>query len=266
MEMNTTNTSREMGVANPPVESTPDAFRRIWHGVRDRILAGLLVILPIMITLWVIRWLYTWLEAYVIDPFAMLVLWKARRVQGEPDLPPWFENYAAPVIAIVFILALLYGCGFLAQSRLRHGIDRLLLRVPVISVIYDAVRNVLQGLDKPAAKAQPQRLVLIAFPHPGMRLPAFVTSTCRDIKTHKTLLCVYVPTTPVPTSGFFLMVPEDEVTELNWNTEQTLQAIISGGLTAPQEVSYFAAASAAGMVSRLAPGAEGVSADRQAGS
>ena len=72
-----------------------------------------------------------------------------------------------------------------------------------------------------------------------MRVPAFVTSTCRDVETRKALLCVYVPTTPVPTSGYFLLVPEDEVTELDWTPEQTLQAIISGGLTAPPVISYF---------------------------
>ena len=86
---------------------------------------------------------------------------------------------------------------------------------------------------------RPQRVVLVAFPHPGMRVPAFVTATCRDVETQKALLCVYVPTTPVPTSGYFLIVPEDEVTELDWSPEQTLQTIISGGLTAPPEVRYF---------------------------
>jgi uncharacterized membrane protein len=50
---------------------------------------------------------------------------------------------------------------------------------------------------------------------------------------------VYVPTTPVPTSGFFLLVPEEEATELNWDSQQTLQAIMSGGLTVPPVVSYF---------------------------
>ena len=82
-------------------------------------------------------------------------------------------------------------------------------------------------------------MVLVTFPHPGVKLPAFVTGTCRDVGTDKVVLCVYVPTTPVPTSGFFLLVPEDEVTELNWNTEQTLQAVMSGGLTSPREVSFF---------------------------
>ena len=100
--------------------------------------------------------------------------------------------------------------------------------------------------SSPSGKPTPQRVVLVSFPHPGMRLPAIVTSTCRDVTTGKTLLCVYVPTTPVPTSGFFLIVPEEDTTELNWDIQQTLQAIISGGLTAPPEVTYYRAAMSAG--------------------
>jgi uncharacterized membrane protein len=96
-------------------------------------------------------------------------------------------------------------------------------------------------------------MVLVKFPHPGTKLPAFVTGMCRDQETQKNLLCVYIPTTPVPTSGFFLLVPEDEVTELNWDAEQTLQAIISGGLTAPPEVSYFSTRLATNVKPAAAP-------------
>ena len=66
----------------------------------------------------------------------------------------------------------------------------------------------------------------MAFPHPGMKVPAFVTGSCRDAETQKVILQVYVPTTPVPTSGYCLLVREKEVVELNWTPEQTLRAII----------------------------------------
>ena len=92
---------------------------------------------------------------------------------------------------------------------------------------------------------RPQRMVLVAFPHPGMKVPAFLTGTCRDVQTQKVILCVYVPTTPVPTSGYFLLVPEEEAIELNWTAEESLQAIISAGLTAPPQVSYFRSTPAA---------------------
>jgi uncharacterized membrane protein len=114
-----------------------------------------------------------------------------------------------------------------------------LKRVPIFSQIYNPVQQIFQSLEKGPEQQKPMRMVLVTFPHPGVKLPAFVTGTCRDVQTQRTVLCVYVPTTPVPTSGFFLLVPEEEVTELNWNTEQTLQAVMSGGLACPRDVSYF---------------------------
>jgi uncharacterized membrane protein len=134
---------------------------------------------------------------------------------------------------------LLYGLGFFVHSRLRRVIDWVLLRVPVMSIVYNGVRNVFQALDRQRGQQRLQRAVLITFPHVGVKAPAFVTATCRDMETQKVLLCVFVPTSPMPASGFLLLVPEEEVTELNWSPEQTLQAIISVGLTALPEVRYF---------------------------
>jgi uncharacterized membrane protein len=82
-------------------------------------------------------------------------------------------------------------------------------------------------------------MVLVPFPHPGTKVPAFVTSSCRDIATGRVLVCVYVPTTPVPASGFFLLVPEEDITQLNWTVEESLQAVISGGLTTPPTVHFY---------------------------
>jgi uncharacterized membrane protein len=228
----------------PPADPAPSAARRVWHGVRARILGGLLLVLPILITLWVIHWLYSVLESYVIDPLAQLVLWQVRQHQPQTELPFWFEKYGAPLIALLLALLLLYFLGFFVRSRLRRAVDWVLLRLPVVSVVYNGVRKVIQTLESQPGKQRPQRVVLVAFPHPGMRVPAFVTGTCRDAETHKVILCVYVPTTPVPTSGYFLLVPEDEVTELDWTPEQSLQAIISAGLTAPPQVRYFKAGTA----------------------
>jgi len=161
--------------------------------------------------------------------------------RGQPDaqLPFWFETYAAPLVGILIALLVLYVLGFFVHSRLRRFVDWFLRRVPVISSVYNGVQSVFRALDKQPGQQRPQRIVLVAFPHPGMKVPAFVTSSCRDIETQRVVLCVYVPTTPVPTSGYFLLVPEQEVTELNWSSEEALQAIISAGLTAPPEVRYF---------------------------
>ncbi|MGL4552983.1 MAG: DUF502 domain-containing protein [Gemmataceae bacterium] len=197
-------------------------------------LEGLIALLPMVVTFWIVYWLYSTLFTYVLEPLGMLVMWKGRRL----ELPDWFEYYVAPVFAILLAVLIVYVCGVMAHSWLMRFVQSVILRVPLVSSIYDAVRGVLAGLGKPTDKPKPQRVVLVPFPHPGMRLPAIVTSSCRDLTTEKSILCVYVPTTPIPTSGFFLMIPEDEVTELNWDVQQTLQAIVSGGLTAPHDISY----------------------------
>lgn len=213
--------------------------RSVWQRTKGRIIGGLLIVLPILITVWVVYWLYSNLEKKVIDPVARLVLWKARWGQADAELPYWFETYAAPLIAILLVFILLYFLGFFVHSRLRRVVDWVLLRVPVMSGVYDGVRNVFQSLERQRGRQRPQRVVLIPFPHPGMKAAAFVTATCRDIETQKVLLCVYVPQSPLPTNGHLLLVPEEETTELNWGPDQTLQTLISGGFTAPQEVSYF---------------------------
>jgi uncharacterized membrane protein len=190
MATNTAAGTQPAGTSTESAHPARTAFVQGWHKVRNRLLEGLLVILPLLVTLWVIHWLYTKLEYYVIDPLAVLVLWKARQLQKAPDLPYWFETYVAPIIAIFIALAILYCCGALAHSRLRRIIDQAFLRVPVVSHIYDAVRGVLQCLEKPSEQRTPQRVVLVSFPHPGMRLPGIVTATCRDVVTGKALLCV----------------------------------------------------------------------------
>jgi uncharacterized membrane protein len=232
-------------VTGPPgrpglqTNATPTALRIAWLSIRGRILGGLLLVLPLVIALWVVYWLYSALEKYLIDPLARLVLWNVRHGQPDADLPPWFENYAAPLIGVVIVLLLLYGLGFFVNSRLRRVLDALMLRVPGVSIVYNGVRQLFQTLERQGDRARPQRVVLVPFPHPGMKTPCFVTSSCQDVETGKVILCVYVPTSPVPTSGYFLMVPEDEVVESGWSSEKTVETILSGGLTAPPEVRYF---------------------------
>jgi uncharacterized membrane protein len=198
-----------------------------------------MLVLPIVITLWVIYWVYSRLERYVIDPLAIFLLRQIEGHEHDTQLPYWFEMFAAPLIAILIALLLLYVLGFFVRSRVQATIDWVMMRLPVVSIVYKGVRNLFQTLERKRGQERPQRVVLVPFPHPGLRVPGFVTATCRDIDTQRTLLCVWVPTSPMPTVGYVLVVPEDHVTELNWSAEQTVQTLLSSGLTAPPEIRYF---------------------------
>lgn len=212
--------------------------------IRNRVIAGLFVVLPVFITFAVIGWLYNVLYYYALGPIAEYL----KNAYMSPDEAKaisdsmtdgayWLDAFFS-LLAVVSLLAILFVAGMFAQSRLHRVFNWVLLKVPGIKTIYAAVSNVFNSVSGTQGVKDFKRVVLVEFPHPGMKAPAFVTNECVDVATKKTILCIYVPTTPVPTSGYMLMVPEDDVVPLNWDLEQTLQAIVSGGITVPASVSY----------------------------
>lgn len=237
-----------------------------WYGdfrlFRNRIIPGLLVVLPFFITYAVVKWLYDVLYTYAIGPIA----WVLRRyslggaesdngnVQGNgavvADAVPstvahefasqgYVIDIISSIMAFIIVLAILYIAGMFARTRFHRMIDWILLTVPGINTIYRVVSKVFDAISSSQDTGNFKRVVLVEFPHPGMKVPAFVTSECTDEATGKLILCVYVPTTPVPSSGYMLLVPESEVTPVSWDLEITLQAIVSGGLTVPKTVTYY---------------------------
>ena len=224
-------------VVSQSLLTPPHGRRGVIANIRGRIIAGLLLALPFFVTFWIVYWLYQTLDDYVIAPVARLVVRLAEG--GAETVPSWFTTWVAPLLGLVTVGVLLYFLGFFAHTRLAKLFDRFLLRVPIVTSIYSAVSRMFQSLGGAGDMSRFKRVVLVSFPHPGMRSPGFVTASLRDEATGRTILCIYVPTTPIPTSGYMLMVPEDEVTELCWTLEETIQAVVSFGLSAPETVQYF---------------------------
>ena len=222
------------------VDGVKPKKRTIIKIIRNRIVAGLFVALPFFITFLVIVWIYRLLLDMVIGPIArqLTKIWFPGSQFDE--VPAWAEYVVAPLAALLFVLALLFIAGMFFRSRLHRIVDWVLLNVPGVNVVYSAVKNVIDaiGHSNQQSAEKFKRTVLIEFPHPGTKVPAFVTSECTDVATGKRILSVYVPTTPVPTSGYMLLVPETDVVELDWDLNETLQAIVSGGITMPGEVRY----------------------------
>jgi uncharacterized membrane protein len=233
--------------ANGPVPYPNEigALRSLAAAIRTRIIAGLLLALPIALTFWILYWLYSTVQAMVVTPMTRVY---DRFVQTPP---PWWGQWAAPPIAVALLLVVLYVLGLLVRSSLLSALDWVLLRVPVVTTIYKALRNVSQSVASQMQNQKYQRVVLVEFPHPGARALAFVTNTLQDVKTGRTILCVCVLTGVMPPSGFTLYVPEESVTEVDWSVNQCLQAILSGGMTSPASIHYhngLHAAAAAGPI------------------
>jgi uncharacterized membrane protein len=229
-----------MASPNPPAEET-GMLRAAIDAIRTRVIGGLLLALPIALTFWIIYWLYSTLKQVVLDPIVWAVRFAiTRETSAAVPVGFWWDQVASPLIAIILVVTILYFLGLFVRTRLHQLVDWVLLRVPVVTTIYKALRNVFKSLDDQVrGNSQFKRVVLVEFPHPGSRALAFVTNTLHDATTGRSILCVCVLTGVVPPAGFTLFVPEDQVTDIDWSVNETLQAILSGGITTPPTVHYF---------------------------
>lgn len=229
-----------MSVPIAPVpEPFPEAPRSLFAAIRARILSGLFLALPILITGWIIFRLYSLFRDYVLDPFFRGMSYLRERDAFYASLPEWWDHFVAPLFALILVALSLYLLGLVVRSRVYRMLDRLLLRVPVVTTIYQAVSGLFAALENQRKAAQFKRVVLVEFPQPGMRSLGLVTNSLTDTRTGRTILCVCVLTGVMPPTGFTLFVPEESVTDLPWTLNQALQAIVSGGLTAPESITYF---------------------------
>jgi uncharacterized membrane protein len=243
--MTTLGTTIDGPPAAGPSPRERGAVRAFFGAIRTRIVGGLILALPIAITFWIVYQLYLTLQGLVIEP----TIWVIRQAVGPErfrDFPAWWRTYVSPVVAIGCVLALLYFLGLFVSTRVARLIDWIMSRVPVVTTIYHAVRGVFQSLGDSKGPGRFKRVVSIAYGGPGLRVPGFVTQSMREAGTGRTILSVFVPFAPLPTSGFVLLVPEEEVVDLGWTVQETMQGIVSGGLSMPASVRFPAGPQAVG--------------------
>jgi uncharacterized membrane protein len=219
--------------------------RGLFNSLRTQLISGLIFTLPIVITFWIVYWIFLTLERFLLNPVAYIIHRIHAWMRNYPafqelTLPDWWYNIASPVLAIVLMLVILYGMGLFFRSWIYRTLDWLLLHVPIVATIYRAVRNVVNSLGAQLrGGADFKRVVLVPFPHQGARSLAFVTNSLHDVTTGRTILTVCVLTGVMPPAGFTLFVPEESVTNIAWSANDTLQAILSGGITAPPTIHFF---------------------------
>ncbi|MDC0071120.1 MAG: DUF502 domain-containing protein [Alphaproteobacteria bacterium] len=206
------------------VKLKPSLFSKI----RTYFLTGIVVAAPITVTGWVAIWFIQsvdgWFSPFAPDSFGSL-----------PFSIPGFGIISA------FIILTLLGAltsNFFGNAVINYG-ERLVDRLPIIRNIYGALKQIFQTI---ASKSDNnfQRVVMLEYPRKDCWAIAFVTTEAKgEIKANhdKELLCVFLPTTPNPTSGFLLFVPKEEVIELDMSVESAAKLIISAGLVMPEKKS-----------------------------
>ena len=211
-------------------------WRRYWNVARNAVrryfLAGLLAFAPIGITIWAIAWIIRQLDGLMLPRVIALLF---PNLEQPPSLPPLVG------LLFTFVVILLSGVlvrHFFGHELVRFG-ERLLARVPVARSIYNAVKQLFEALVSGSdSKSSFNSVVLVEYPRKGIWGIAFVTGyasgplkAALDVGP---LLNCFIPTTPNPTSGFYLLVPEADVVALDITVEDAFKAIMSAGLVTPE--------------------------------
>lgn len=197
------------------------------NALRKWLATGLLVVVPAVITAWVLEWVISTLDqTLLILPAA----WHPDRLLG----------FHVPGFGVLLALGILLLVGAVASNfvgrKLVDWWNGLLHRIPIVRSIYSGVKQVSDTVFSENGNAF-RTAVLVQWPHAGMWTIAFVTGTPRgDTANHlppEDYLSVYVPTTPNPTGGYFVLVKASDCVELRMSVDEALKYIVSMGVVAP---------------------------------
>ena len=203
----------------------------IWIQLKDclktNLIAGLLFLTPVAATFYFLKFLINWIDKItkIIPP----------QYRPENLLP-----FPVPGTGIIILFCILFITGFLVRNYIGRKLvsvwENIISRIPLINKIYVSIKQLLETIISGTGKDF-KRVVLVEFPRTGIYSLAYVTGVAvgeLQKKTNKKVINVYVPTTPNPTSGYYLVVPEDEVIPLEMSVEDSFKLLISGGIINPE--------------------------------
>ncbi len=206
--------------------------------LRKAFFTGLLLCLPLAVTIWIVYQAIN-LAATPVKHFVLYGLQTAFAISDEFARSFWVEQLVLVISALIVVVALTF-IGLLSRYFLGRFIieifEGIIERVPMIKSVYNATKQIVATFGM-KNKATFKQVVLVQFPHPGCRTVAFVTN--RDPGEISEALGggpyvhVFVPTTPNPTGGYFLVLPERDVIPLKMSVADGMKLIVSGGAVLP---------------------------------
>ena len=194
--------------------------------VRKYFITGLLIWIPLVITIWVLK--------VIFDALDQSLLLLPVSFQTENWLGVHIPGLGAILTILIVFLSGVFATNFFGAQLVELWHD-VLHRIPVVNSIYSSVKQISDTLFSSSGQAF-RKALLVQWPHPGMWTIAFLTGTPGgDVQNHlpPDCLSVYVPTTPNPTGGYFVIVRRDQVIELDMTVDQALKYIISMGVAPP---------------------------------
>jgi len=185
----------------------------MWQTIKRRIFAGLIALMPIMATYWIIRLLFDFLDRFS-GPLLKII---GVQIPG-----------LGIILTILFIFIIgLFVTNVLGRTVLRWS-EIAVAKVPIVSTIYNSIKQITGAFSGSTAKSF-QRVVLIEYPRKNLWTMAFVTNESKN-KNGDLFYHLFVPTTPNPTSGVFIIVPKNDAIHPDISVESGLKTIVSGGI------------------------------------
>lgn len=197
--------------------------------------AGLAIVLPGVISIAVLAWLFGTV-ANITD--TLLIFLPRSLTHHDQGLGRMYWYWS--VVALALAICLITIVGLLARNyfgkRMIEWVDMTMLRVPLLNKVYSATKQVNEAFSSSNKNAF-RTVVLVEFPRPGVHSIGFITSEQPpevQARLNEKVVCVFVPTTPNPTGGFLLLVPEEKVTKLQMSVPDGIKYIISLGSILPE--------------------------------
>ena len=185
----------------------------MWQIIKRRIFAGLIALMPIMATYWIIKLLFEFLDRLAQPLLAVIGI----QIPG-----------LGIILTILFIFIIgLFVTNVLGRTILKWS-EIIVARVPIVSTIYNSIKQITGAFSGSTAKSF-QRVILIEYPRRNLWTMAFVTNESKN-KKGDIFYHLFVPTTPNPTSGVFIIVPKKDAIHPNISVESGLRTIVSGGI------------------------------------
>lgn len=201
---------------------------RLLQRVRNNFLTGLVVVAPIILTLYVIYLIVTFIDTRVIP-------WVPAAYNPATYLGTDIPGYGVVIFILVTTVVGMATKGLFGRQMVRMG-EGLVDRTPVVRSIYNAVKQIVETIFA-QSKSSFQKACLIEYPRKGIWAVAFVSTSAKGELPGKMgeedVLSVFLPTTPNPTSGFLLFLPRRDVVILDMSVEEAAKMVISAGLVVP---------------------------------
>ncbi|MDJ0695767.1 DUF502 domain-containing protein [Mastigocoleus sp. MO_188.B34] len=201
------------------------------QSLKNDLIAGLLVIIPLATTIWLTITIASW----TIDFLTKI----PKQLNPFDGMNPILVNLLNLVVGLMVPLLSILLIGLMARNIVGRWLldvgERILQAIPLAGQVYKTLKQLLETLLKDS-KGKFSRVILVEYPRQGIWAIGFVTAVISsDIqsKMKKPMLSVFIPTTPNPTTGWYAVVPEDEVVNLSISIEDAFKILVSGGIVAP---------------------------------